>query len=90
MKTILDYIAKYGGAGGLIASLCVYMLCTNAMSGNNEKTSQKYELLEYRISAIERVNNDTKNQFSEIQKNLMDIKINISRLETLFDSGKKN
>ena len=90
MKTILDYIAKYGGAGGLIASLCVYMLCTNAMSGSNEKTSQKYELLEYRISAIERVNNDTKNQFSEIQKNLMDIKINISRLETLFDSGKKN
>jgi len=90
MKTILDYIAKYGGAGGLIASLCVYMLCTNAMSGSNEKTSQKYELLEYRISAIEKVNDGTREQFNEIHKMLTELKVDISRVETLIERKRKN
>jgi chaperonin cofactor prefoldin len=90
MKTILDYIAKYGGAGGLIASLCVYMLCTNAMSGSNEKTSQKYELIEYRMNAIEKADEETKNQFSEIQKMLTELKLDVSRIETLIERKRKN
>lgn len=90
MKTILDYIAKYGGAGGLIASLCVYMLCTNAMSGSNEKTSQKYELIEYRMNAIEKADAETKNQFSEIQKMLTELKVDVSRIETLIERKRKN
>lgn len=90
MKTILDYIAKYGGAGGLIASLCVYMLCTNAMSGSNEKTSQKYELIEYRMNAIEKADDETKNQFSEIQKMLTELKVDVSRIETLIERKRKN
>jgi chaperonin cofactor prefoldin len=90
MKTILDYIAKYGGAGGLIASLCVYMLCTNAMSGSNEKTSQKYELIEYRMNAIEKADEGTKNQFSEIQKMLTELKVDVSRIETLIERKRKN
>lgn len=90
MKTILDYIAKYGGAGGLIASLCVYMLCTNAMSGSNEKTSQKYELIEYRMNAIEKADDETKSQFSEIQKMLTELKVDVSRIETLIERKRKN
>lgn len=90
MKTILEYIAKYGGAGGLIASLCVYMLCTNAMSGSNEKTSQKYELIEYRMNAIEKADDETKNQFSEIQKMLTELKVDVSRIETLIERKRKN
>lgn len=90
MKTILDYIAKYGGAGGLIASLCVYLLCTNAMSGNNEKASQRDALLEYRVSAIEKANDGTKEQFNEIQKMLTELKVDISRLETFMGKGRKN
>lgn len=90
MKTILDYIAKYGGAGGLIASLCVYMLCTSAMSGSNEKTSQKYELIEYRMNAIEKADEETKNQFSEIQKMLTELKVDVSRIETLIERKRKN
>lgn len=90
MNKILDYIAKYGGAGGLIASLCVYMLCTNAMSGSNEKTSQKYELIEYRINAIEKADDETKNQFSEIQKMLTELKVDVSRIETLIERKRKN
>lgn len=90
MKTILDYIAKYGGAGGLIASLCVYMLCTNAMSGNNEKASQRDSLLEYRVSAIEKANDGTKEQFNEIQKMLTELKVDISRIETLIERKRKN
>lgn len=90
MKTILEYIAKYGGAGGLIASLCVYMLCTNAMSGSNEKTSQKYELIEYRMNAIEKADDETKSQFSEIQKMLTELKVDVSRIETLIERKRKN
>lgn len=90
MKTILDYIAKYGGAGGLIASLCVYMLCTNAMSGNNEKASQRDSLLEYRVSAIEKANDGTKEQFNEIQKMLTELRVDISRIETLIERKRKN
>lgn len=90
MKTILDYIAKYGGAGGLIASLCVYMLCTNAMSGNNEKASQRDALLEYRVSAIEKANDGTKEQFNEIQKMLTELKVDVSRIGTLIDNKRKN
>ena len=90
MNKILDYIAKYGGAGGLIASLCVYMLCTNAMSGSNEKTSQKYELIEYRMNAIEKADEETKNQFSEIQKMLTELKVDVSRIETLIERKRKN
>lgn len=90
MKTILDYIAKYGGAGGLIASLCVYMLCTNAMNGSNEKASQRDVLIEYRVSAIEKANDGTKEQFNEIQKMLTELKVDISRLETIMDKGRKN
>lgn len=90
MKTILDYIAKYGGAGGLIASLCVYMLCTNAMSGSNEKASQRDALLEYRVSAIEKANDGTKEQFNEIQKMLTELKVDVSRIGTLIDNKRKN
>jgi hypothetical protein len=90
MKVFLDYIAKYGGAGGLIASLCVYLLCTNAMSGNNEKASQRDALLEYRVSAIEKANDGTKEQFSEIQKMLTELKVDVSRIGTLIDNKRKN
>ena len=90
MNKILEYIAKYGGAGGLIASLCVYMLCTNAMSGSNEKTSQKYELIEYRMNAIEKADDETKSQFSEIQKMLTELKVDVSRIETLIERKRKN
>lgn len=90
MKTILEYIAKYGGAGGLIASLCVYLLCTNAMSGSNEKTSQKYDLIEYRMNVIEKAEDETKNQFSEIQKMLTELKVDVSRIETLIERKRKN
>lgn len=90
MQKLFELVGKYGGAGGLIASLCVYLLCTNAMSGSNEKASQRDALLEYRVSTIEKANDGTKEQFSEIQKMLTELKVDISRLETLIGKGRKN
>lgn len=92
MNKILEYIAKYGGAGGLIAAFCVYMLCTANINTTKENGDQSLKLLEYRVMTLEAQQKETKQQFSEIQKTLMAINIKVSRVETLIESkqGEKN
>jgi hypothetical protein len=42
------------------------------------------------VSAIEKANDGTKEQFNEIQNMLTELKVDISRLETLMGKGRKN
>lgn len=89
MNKILEYIAKYGGVGGLIAAFCVYLVCTNGVTKAKESNEQNFKLLEYRVLSLENQQKETKSQFSEIQKTLMAINIKISRVETLVEAAKQ-
>lgn len=90
MSKILELIAKYGGASGLIAAFCVYLICTNGVNDAMESNEQNFKLLEYRVLTLEAQQKETKEQFSEIQKTLLSINVTISRIETLIEKAPKN
>lgn len=90
MNKILELIAKYGGASGLIAAFCVYLACANGVDKARENSQQNYKLLEYRVLTLEAQQKETAAQFGEIQKGLMSINVSISRIEAILEKEQKN
>ena len=90
MNKLLELIAKYGGASGLIAAFCVYLVCTNGVTKAEESNEQNFKLLEYRVLTLEAQQKETNVQFNEIQKTLLSINVAISRIETLIEKEPKN
>jgi hypothetical protein len=90
MSKILELIAKYGGASGLIAAFCVYLVCSNGVNNAKESNEQNFKLLEYRGLTLESQQKETNAQFNEIQKTLLSINVAISRIETLIEKAPKN
>lgn len=90
MNKLLELIAKYGGASGLIAAFCVYLVCTNGVTKAKESNEQNFKLIEYRVLTLEAQQKETNEQFNEIQKMLLSINVSISRIETLIEKAPKN
>ena len=90
MNKLLELIAKYGGASGLIAAFCVYLVCTNGEAKAKESNEQNFKLWEYRVLTLEAQQKETNKQFNEIQKTLLSINVAISRIETLIEKAPKN
>lgn len=90
MNKLLELIGKYGGASGLIAAFCVYLVCTNGVTKAKESNEQNFKLLEYRVLTLETQQKETNAQFNEIQKTLLSINVAISRIETLIEKAPKN
>ena len=59
MNKLLELIAKYGGASGLIAAFCVYVACANGVDKAKESNQQNYKLLEYRVLTLEAQQKET-------------------------------
>ena len=87
MAKLLELIAKYGGAGGLIAALCVYLLCTQAIGANKKGTDKSFDLLEYRLQVLEQERAEHKAQFAEIQGSLMTLSVKLSKVEATLDAA---
>jgi hypothetical protein len=90
VNKILELIAKYGGASGLIAAFAVYVACANGVDRAKESNQQNYNLLEYRLLTLETQQKESAAQYGEIQKALMTINVSISRIETLLEKPHKN
>lgn len=85
MEKFFELVAKYGGAGGLIGALAVYLICSSSIGATNKEK----DLLEYRVAALEKNVGDSKVYFSEIQQALMEINIKLSRFEVILEQDKK-
>jgi hypothetical protein len=88
MQKLFELVGKYGGAGGIIGALAVYLVCSNSVQ-NTDKTAG---LLEYRVTIIEQQQKEERNAMEEklnfIAKSLGEINVKLSRFEVMVEKRK--